>query len=133
MSNNKLIIGALLTGALFSSVAIASQPMPANDAIKVEVLESFPLADQVRAMQGYQIRARRIVVKPGGEIGQHSHTDRAGIVFVESGSITEFRGQNSRLLMAGDTLREDATTVHSYKNSSEQDCVLIAVDLPKLD
>lgn len=99
--------------------------------MKVNELERFSLVHQVPAMAGYDIRARRIVVPAGVKIEQHEHSQRPGIVYVESGSIVEFRGEKARLLQAGDSLIEDQFTVHSYENQTTTDCVLIAFDLPK--
>lgn len=99
--------------------------------MEVNKLERFPLVHQVPAMAGYDIRARRIIVPAGVKIEQHEHSQRPGIVYVESGSIVEFRGEKARLLKAGDSLVEDQFTVHSYENQTTTDCVLIAFDLPK--
>ncbi len=98
--------------------------------IEVQPLARFALAKQVPVMAGFDIRARRIVVPAGAKIGEHEHSKRPGIVYVESGVIVEYRGSSQRELKAGDSLVEDATTVHSYKNISDEDCVLIAFDLP---
>ena len=99
--------------------------------MKATQLEKFGLAKQISGLNGYDIRARKIVVPAGVSIAEHSHTTRPGIVYVESGEIIEYRGKESRLLKAGDSLVEDFTTVHSYKNINSIDCVLIAFDIPK--
>lgn len=96
----------------------------------ISQLERFALSAQNPAMKGYDIRARRIVVPAGATIPEHDHATRSGIVYVQSGSIVEYRGKASRLLKAGDSLVEDVNTVHAYKNTSKEDCVLIAFDLP---
>jgi quercetin dioxygenase-like cupin family protein len=122
------ILGLQLVGLSF--YAQAQQPPAVDPNIKSSQLERFSLVKQVPAMKGYDFRARRIVVAAGGVISQHSHINRPGMVYVESGTIIEYRGEKSRTLVKGDTLIEDASTVHSYKNTSEADCVLIAFDLP---
>ena len=126
----KLILTTLFIGLLtlfFSRQTLALQTT-------VEQLELFSLAQQIPTLKTHNIRARRITVPAGGKIEKHEHTSRAGIVYVESGEIIEYRYNNeqkqSRTLTAGETLIEDATTVHSYLNQSEQACVLIAFDLP---
>jgi quercetin dioxygenase-like cupin family protein len=113
--------------ALFTEDAFAQS-------LNINQLESFPLVKQIPELADYKLRARRIVVPMGMEIDQHEHSTRPGIVYVESGEIVEYRFINNekqqRLLMAGDTLIEDANTVHAYVNNSKNDCVLIAIDLP---
>ncbi|MDQ7048256.1 MAG: hypothetical protein Q9M92_01440 [Enterobacterales bacterium] len=39
-------------------------------------------------------------------------------------------GNSVRKLVAGDSLKEDFSTVHSFKNMSHTACVLIAFDIP---
>ncbi len=102
-----------------------------TDKVTVALLEQFALEKQVPNMAGYDIRARKIIIAAGGSIGEHEHSTRAGIVYILSGEVIEYRGENARVLKSGDTLVEDAGTVHSYKNVSKQDCVAIAFDLPK--
>lgn len=97
--------------------------------IQVDILQSFSLHPQIQSMQGYDFRSRRITVKPGMSIPQHSHASRPGIVYVESGTIVEHREGKSRILSSGDTLIEDAVTTHGFKNMSDKPCVLIAFDL----
>lgn len=113
---------------------IKAEKMPTNGLIVTE-LEKFSLAKQIPQMNNgkhsYNIRARKIIIPAGVSIAQHEHTDRPGIAYVQSGEIIEYRGNESRLLKAGDSLREDFTTVHSYKNVSNKDCVVIAFDIPK--
>ena len=99
--------------------------------IDVQQLERFGLQQQVPGAAGYDIRARKFVVPDGAVIPEHGHADRAGIVYVLSGNITEFRGELKRELGPGDSLVEDADTVHRYVNNSGADCVLIAFDIPK--
>ncbi len=81
-------------------------------------------------LEDYDIRARVITVAPGGSIAEHEHSKRAGIVYVQSGSIVEFRGAMKRTLNPGDSVVEDVNTVHAYLNTGNQDCVLIAFDIP---
>lgn len=112
-----------------STSLLSQQNPPVAPAIKSTQLERFSLFKQVPVMKGYDFRARKIVVPAGAVINLHNHIDRPGMVYVESGTIIEYRGSQARTLVKGETLIEDATTVHSYKNTSDADCVLIAFDL----
>jgi len=117
---------------LLSFTAVSQKKSVMDPNINVTSLQNFALVEQVPAMKGYNIRARRIVIPAGVSIGEHEHSTRPGIVYVESGSIVEYRGDKARTLFTGDSLVEDANTVHRYKNTSTQDCVLIAFDLPTI-
>ncbi|MEP1742906.1 MAG: cupin domain-containing protein [Kangiellaceae bacterium] len=132
-NQKKINCKTIFTSMLIASISFSTlaQQNPAVDPrIKSTQLERFSLVKQVPAMKGYDFRARKIVVPAGAVINKHSHINRPGMVYVESGTIIEYRGVQSRTLVKGDTLIEDASTVHSYKNISDADCVLIAFDLP---
>ncbi|MDH5434957.1 MAG: cupin domain-containing protein [Gammaproteobacteria bacterium] len=130
---NKITKTLFLTLSVITSLLSVHAAQLQMTGVSVTPLESFELKHQVPSMEGYNIRTRKIVVEAGGTIGEHHHKIRPGIVYVESGEIVEYRGKNSRLLKPGDSLVEDATTVHSYKNTSDKPCVLIAFDLPVVE
>ncbi len=119
-----------LTTLPFLTMGVNAQTPP----LTVKQLELFSLEQQIPKLTTHNIRARRITVPAGGMIDKHEHSTRAGIVYVESGEIIEYRYKDdqkqSRTLTQGETLIEDATTVHSYINTSDKDCVLIAFDIP---
>ena len=108
-----------------------SQQIAVTSKLEVSELQKFDLSQQVKGLQGYDIRARRIIVPAGGTIAEHEHSARPGIVYVLSGEITEYRGNKTSQLKAGDSVAEDAKTVHAYKNTCNQPCVLIAFDIPQ--
>ena len=122
----KYLILLFVIGFINSSYALTL-----DKTIVVNELERFALGAQVQSMNGYDIRARRFIVPPSVSIGQHQHSTRPGIVYVESGEITELRGEVARTLKKGDSLIEDKNTIHSYINNSDENCILIAFDLPQ--
>jgi quercetin dioxygenase-like cupin family protein len=128
--NKSLFSRTLLVGSLILSSSLNAQ----SAAVNAQQLELFSLEQQIPKLKGYDARARRIIVPAGATIDKHEHSTRAGIVYVESGEIIEYRyrgnEKTSRRLAVGETLIEDATTVHSYINNSKEDCVLIAFDIP---
>jgi quercetin dioxygenase-like cupin family protein len=127
----KLLV-PIATIAVFTITTVQVKADTTKNTIKkivVTELEKFDPAEQV-PLQGYHLRARKIIVPAGMSIAEHEHKLRPGIVYVESGEIIEYRGTNSQLLKKGDSVIEDASTVHAYKNISDKDCVLIAFDIP---
>jgi len=121
----------ILLALLFSNQLFAQQADSSGKKVQVSILEKFDPMEQIKKLEGYNLRARKIIVPAGVTIAEHSHTTRPGIVYVESGEIIEFRGEKSRLLKKGDSVIEDAHTTHSYKNTGNTECVLIAFDIPK--
>jgi quercetin dioxygenase-like cupin family protein len=133
---NKFILLFIIMSAMVSFYsAVNAEKMPTKGLIVTE-LEKFSLAKQIPQINSgkhsYNIRARKIIIPAGVSIAKHEHSNRPGIAYVQSGEIIEYRGSQSRLLKAGDSLREDFTTIHSYKNISNEDCVVIAFDIPKI-
>jgi len=120
----------ILFHSFFNLRLAMAEKMPTKGLIVTE-LEKFNLIKQLPQLKGYNIRARKIIIPAGVSIAKHAHSERPGIAYVQSGEIIEYRGSESHLLKAGDSLREDFTTVHSYKNASDKDCVVIAFDISK--
>jgi len=121
-------LAIVFISVIFGKSALANNSLPD---INVAELERFALAEQIPNMAGFDIRARKFVIPANTKIVEHAHNVRPGIVYVQSGEITEYRGSLARVLKAGDSLVEDAQTVHSYHNQSTKECVLIAFDLPE--
>ncbi|MGH1542213.1 MAG: cupin domain-containing protein [Arenicella sp.] len=101
---------------------------------KTHGLEVYPiylngLGAQIPAMEGFEFRARKIVVLPGAATAEHSHADRPGIVYVEKGTLNEYRGETMRKVNAGDTWIEKVETVHWFENVSQEAAIILAFDL----
>jgi quercetin dioxygenase-like cupin family protein len=128
---------------LASVIAICATPLIAQEAVKVDpptetqgvsvdVLEQNGLKKQIKVFKGYDLRARRITFAPGATFALHDHAERPGFVIVESGTIVEGRGEEALAFSAGQTWIEDAETKHWLRNVSDQDAVIIMVDLPPI-
>jgi len=122
------LLMVLLSSSFLSK---AAKNIAINPSVSVKLLQRFDPTKQIEGLKGYSVRSRKISVPAGGSIPQHEHSKRPGMVYVVSGEIMEYRGNNVRKLVAGDSLKEDFTTIHSFKNISKQACVLIAFDIPK--
>ncbi len=121
---------ALATAIITSASAAFAEKPKETQGLDVTPLELHAaIGEQISAMNGFALRARRIVIKPGGTIAEHSHADRPGVVYVLEGSMTEHRGDVARIVKPGDTWTETADTVHWMENTSDKPCIIIAVDL----
>ena len=55
------------------------------------VLTRIDLVNEPVMLKDHALRLRRLVVKPGGIVPWHTHTDRPAIIYIISGTITEYR------------------------------------------
>ena len=76
-------------------------------------------------------RLRQLVVQPGGTVAWHSHEERPAIIYIVSGTITEYASTCTVPIVhkAGDVARETHTTKHWWKNSSKKPAVLLSADI----
>lgn len=96
----------------------------AGEAVGMVDLEAHNLSG---SMNDYDLRARRIVLMPGGGIHPHPHKGKPGIVTVTKGEVYEYRGDNKRELKVGDQWFENSDTVHWFRNPSKTESAEIWV------
>jgi quercetin dioxygenase-like cupin family protein len=103
---------------------------PAKDVTDM-VLGSMDLATEPVAIKGRQLRLRKLVVKPGGVVPWHSHSNRPAIIYIQEGEIYEYASNCSVPILhkAGETTAETHVTSHWWKNTGTQTVVIIAADL----
>ena len=82
-------------------------------------------------LKDHALRLRRLVVKPGGIVPWHSHTDRPAIIYIISGKITEYRSTCAEPIVhrAGESTAEVKGTSHWWKNTGKKTVVLLSADL----
>ena len=123
----KLFSTAVLS--LLVSSTLASQKPEKTQGLEVTILESFELKKQIPVMDGYELRTRRTIIQAGGTIVEHSHTNRPGVVYVLDGSMTEHKGDITRVINAGETWIESFDTTHWLENTSGKPSTILSVDL----
>jgi quercetin dioxygenase-like cupin family protein len=96
-----------------------------------KVLSMITLAHEKVALKEHALRLRRLVVQPGGIVAWHSHADRPAIIYVVSGSITEYttRCRVPVVHRAGETSTEAGDVSHWWKNHTRRPVVLLSADL----
>src|SRR5713101_2624856 len=115
----------LAAAGLFAAYAYSAGIKPdKTEGLNPTVLHQFEFGSQIPKAKGLELRARRIVITPGGHVTEHSHADRPGVVYVLEGSLTEHRGDVARVVNAGDTWVEDAGTVHWFENVTAKQAVI---------
>ena len=95
------------------------------------VLKRIDLVNEPVMLKDHALRLRRLVVKPGGIVPWHSHTDRPAIIYIITGQITEYRSTCKAPIVhkAGEATAEVKGTSHWWKNTGKKTVVLISVDI----
>ncbi len=103
----------------------------AHKNVSEKLLGAIDLSKERVAVAGHSFRMRRLDVQPGGEVAWHSHEDRPALIFVVSGSITEYSSHCAVPIVhgTGDLSVEQGGLSHWWKNTSKKPVVLISADI----
>lgn len=96
------------------------------------VIGSIDLAQKAVAFKGENFRMRQLVVQPGGIVPWHRHSERPAIIYVVSGSVTEYRSNCAVPIehKSGEvTVEFGAELAHWWKNNSNEPAVLLSSDI----
>ena len=99
--------------------------------VSEKLLGQIDLSKEKVAVANHHFRMRRLEIKPGGEVAWHSHGDRPALIFVVSGSITEYSSHCAIPIehAAGELSVEQGGLSHWWKNNTKQPVVLISADI----
>ena len=96
----------------------------------VEPLGAVSLAKDFASMAGKQLRARKLIIAPGGIVAVHQHDHRPGMAFILSGEIYEYRnGAKPVLKKKGTVAFEQTGVIHYWVNKSKNNVEAIVVDI----
>jgi quercetin dioxygenase-like cupin family protein len=103
----------------------------AHKDVKEQLLGQIDLSKEKIAVPGHHLRMRRLDIKPGGEVAWHSHGERPALIYVVSGSITEYSShcQVPIVHTTGELSVEQGGLSHWWKNTSKKPVVLISADI----
>jgi len=89
------------------------------------------LGTEFPALAGRQLRARELVIEPGGVVAVHEHDQRPGLAYILEGEIVEHRSDQSKPLLRkkGDAAFEKSGVSHWWENKSEQPVRALVVDI----
>lgn len=92
---------------------------------------SVALGEEFEGMQGRVLRAREIIVAPGGVVAVHEHHKRPGLAYILEGEIVEHRNDQAEPLVrrAGDAAFERTGVVHWWENRSDKPVRALVVDI----
>ena len=103
----------------------------AHKGVEEKLLGSIDLAKEKVNIPGRLFRMRRLVIQPGGEVAWHSHEDRPALIYVVSGTITEYSSHCVDPIehKEGELSLEQAGLSHWWKNNSKGVVTLLSADL----
>lgn len=109
-----------------------AQGPTSNKGVKaVAALGSVDLGKEFPGMEGRALRAREIVIDPGGVVAVHQHDARPGLAYILDGEIVEHRSDSERPLVrrAGDVAFENSGITHWWENTTEKPVRALVVDV----
>jgi quercetin dioxygenase-like cupin family protein len=106
-------------------------PRQSRGVEKVDVLGTLPLGREFPGLEGYVLRARRITVAPGGQVGLHRHDRRPGVAVMLEGTMTERRAPDlvPQPLAPGQVAFEDSGVVHWWRNETDAPARAVVIDI----
>ncbi len=108
-----------------------TNPGHAAKAVTDQVLAEIDLGGEKVALNGHNMRVRKLVIQPGGIVPWHSHGDRPALIYVVSGQVFEYASNCAVPILhkAGEVARETHTTSHWWKNTGKVPVVLLSFDI----
>jgi quercetin dioxygenase-like cupin family protein len=102
----------------------------AHKGVAEKLLGQIDLGKEKIALSDHHFRMRQLTVAPGGEVAWHSHDERPALIYIVSGTITEYASTCSVPIVheAGD-LSVESHLSHWWKNTSDKPTVLISADI----
>lgn len=102
-----------------------------NKGISVNPLGNVSLEGELPGVVGKIMRAREIVIAPGGVVAVHQHDGRPGLAYILEGEVYEHRNDEtgSVLRKAGAVSFEKTGVTHWWENRSDQKMRAIVVDI----
>ncbi len=145
--NRLAAAGSLTVAVLLAPVVAYAGACPTGKSVadgqgqKMSTAKAKGVTDTVQAkidlvnepvmLKEHALRLRRLVIQPGGIVPWHSHTDRPAIIYIISGTITEYRSTCAVPIVhrAGESTAEVKGTSHWWKNTGKTTVVLLSADL----
>lgn len=135
--------GVVFTGAIAASAGECPADRVVADGLGQEagatkpkdvtdiVLKRIDLLNEPVMLKDHALRLRRLVIKPGGIVPWHSHTDRPAIIYIITGTVVEYRSTCKTPIVhrAGEATAEVKGTSHWWKNTGRTTVELLSADL----
>ncbi len=130
------VISFALTGVtgLVTGLAIAGASGPTeHKGLAVSALGKIEaeMIERQTGLSGYMMQLRAITIEPGGQIAEHGHGNRPGLVKVISGDWVEGHpdGETTFAADGENGIIEDGDTTHWFYNRGDTPATAIVCDL----
>ena len=127
-----LVAGIAIGGATGAAISAAAAPTE-HQGLEVASLGVIPAGsmETTVGLTGHKLQLRAITIEPGGQIAQHSHADRPGLVKVISGEWIEGRegGETAYAADEVEAIVEDEKTTHWFFNRGDVPATAIVCDV----
>ena len=144
LTPHKQSLTTFLLGLAAGAVAVIAGPVLAtmtgpkeHTGLSVDMLAelSAKTMQATIGLEGYTMRMRAIKIAPGGQIAEHGHEDRPGIVTVIEGAWVEGQpdGENTFEAATLGTFPENEDTVHWVYNRSDKPATALVCDIAKVN
>lgn len=96
-----------------------------------EAIDEFPLGEEIPGFEGYNMRARYVVVTAGGHIRIHNHTGRPAFSYIVNAPVIEYRSDRPGEAIAHQpgALTADNNIGQWWKNRSGKSARWYVVDI----
>jgi quercetin dioxygenase-like cupin family protein len=111
---------------------IAAEGPKANRGVEsVTRLGGIAIGGEFPGAEGKELRARELLIAPGGVIAVHRHESRPGLAYILEGEIVEHRNDAERPLLrrAGEVSFEKTGVIHWWENVSDAPVRALVVDI----
>ena len=97
----------------------------------IKPIGAVELGSEFPTTAGRQLRARELVIEPGGVVAVHQHDSRPGMAYILEGEIVEHRNDQSQPLLrkTGDAAFEKTGVSHWWENRSPHPVRALVVDI----
>lgn len=130
-----LALAAITTGCTLIPRSIDGLTGPAiGQGNRTEAIDEMALDEELAGFDGYNMRARYVVVKPGGHIRIHSHFGRPAFSYIVTGPVEEHRSDvDGPILHKPGNLTADVNIGQWWTNESKEEARWYVVDIYKTD
>jgi quercetin dioxygenase-like cupin family protein len=103
----------------------------ANKGVSVTALGGVALAAELPNAGDRTLRAREIIIEPGGVVAVHQHEGRPGMAYILEGEVVEHRSDASAGIVrkAGAVSFEKTGLTHWWENKSDKKMRALVVDI----
>lgn len=109
----------------------AQGPQQNQGVLSVTALGAVALDGEFAGAEGRQLRAREILIAPGGRVAVHQHDQRPGVAYILEGEATEHRNDRAEPVVhgPGSVAFEKTGVIHWWENTGTVPMRAVVVDI----